>query len=130
VTCPPRWQRRLAVLGGGTDRLRLSRHETAELGKIRDEIGSTHAAAALGWMLGEVPAQDVILCRAAMFETPLDQTWHAEVQRGAQSVFPVTAADLMPEYFGAALGTRLRSLQDRWLTSGLRLDAKALLSDN
>ena len=124
---PLRWQRRLAVLGGQAHRLRLTRQEEAELNHIRVEIGSTLSPAALGWTLGEVPAQDVILCRAALFETPLPQDWHAEVQRGAQSVFPVSATDLMPDLQGPALGERLKQLQTRWLGTGLRLDKQALL---
>ncbi len=125
---PPRWQRRLAVLGGATDTLRLSRQERAELAKIRTEIGAVQSASALGWLLGEVPAQDVILCRAALLDAPLPQDWHAEVLRGAQSTFPVTAADLMPELDGPALGDRLKTLQSQWLASGLHLDKQSLLN--
>ena len=124
---PPRWQRRLAVLGGQVDKLRLTRQEDAELSRIRDEIGTILTPAALGWKLGEVPAQDVILCRAALLEMPLPQGWRAEVQRGAQTSFPIRAADLMPNLQGAALGVRLKQLQARWLASELRLGRDALL---
>ena len=124
---PPRWQRRLCLLGGATESLRLSRQEQAEISRIRDEIGSSQTAAALGWTLGEVPAQDVILCRAALFETPLSQDWQAETQRGAQSHFPINAADLMPALQGPALGERLKTLQARWLASDLTLTRQALL---
>ena len=123
----PRWQRRLAGLGGQTDKLRLTRQEDAELGRIRDEIGSNLPPAALGWTLGEVPALEVVLCRAALLESPLPQDWRAEVQRGAQSVFPVSAHDLIPGLHGAALGARLKALEARWLATGLRLDRQALL---
>ena len=101
--------------------------EEAELGRIRDEIGTTHSPAALGWSLGETPAQDVMLCRAALLEITLPQNWHAEIKRGAQSVFPVTAADLMPEFHGPDLGQRLRSLQKLWLKSDLTMGKAALL---
>jgi len=124
---PPRWQRRLAVLGGAADSLRLSRQEQAELGRIRDEIGTMQTAAALGWTLGEIPAQDVMLCRAALLQTALPQNWHAEVRRGAQSSFPVTAADLMPTLQGPDLGLRLKALLAAWLTSDLSLGKDALL---
>ena len=123
----PRWQRRLAVLGGGCENLRLSRQEAAELGRIRDETGTTHSPAALGWSLGETPAQDVMLCRAALLEITLPQNWRAEIQRGAQSVFPVTAADLMPEFHGPDLGQRLKTLQKLWLKSDLTMGKAALL---
>jgi len=124
---PPRWQRRLAVLGGDLGDLRLSRQEQAEISRIRDEIGSGAAPAVLGWKLGEVPGQDVVLARAAVLEQPLPPDWHGEVTRGAQSVFPVSAQDLMPSLQGPALGERLRLLEKRWLDSGLRLDRTALL---
>ena len=123
----PRWQRRLIALGGTNENLRLSRQEEAEISRIRDEIGLNLTPAALGWTLGAVPAQDVILCRAALFESPLPPDWHGEAQRGAQSVFPVSAADLMPEFQGPDLGARLKSLQNLWLDSNLTLDRGALL---
>ena len=123
----PRWQRRLTTLGGSIENLRLSRQEEVELSHIRDEIGTATSAAALGWQIGPTPAQDVILCRAALLESPLSQTWHAEIQRGAQSTFPVSAADLMPKLQGPALGARLKLLQDRWLASNLMLGKTALL---
>ena len=124
---PARWQRRLAVLGGDVDGWRLSRQEMAELGRIRDEIGSSLTPAALGWSLGETPAQDVLLCRAALLESALPQDWHAQIQRGAQSTFPVTAADLMPDLQGPELGQRLKSLLAAWLKSDLTLTREALL---
>ena len=124
---PPRWQRRLAALGGSVEALRLSRVEESDLGKIRDEIGSARSPAALGWSLGEALAQDVILCRAALLESPLPSNWHGEVTRGTQTQFPVVAADLMPALQGLALGQRLKSLQAAWLASDLRLDRTALL---
>lgn len=124
---PPRWQRRLAVLGGSCENLRLSRAEAGDLGKIRDEITSARSPAALGWLLGEALAQDVILCSAALLESPLPNDWHGEALRGVQSQFPVTAADLMPALQGPALGQRLKVLQDAWLASDLRLSRAALL---
>ena len=123
----PRWQRRLALLGGEIAGLRLSRAEEAEISRIRDDIGTMTAHAALGWTLGEVPAQDVLLCRAALLEMPLPPDWQAEVQRGAGSVFPVSASDLMPQLSGPALGATLKILQAAWLASGLTLGKAALL---
>ena len=123
----PRWQRRLALLGGAGD-LRLSRAEDGEISRIRDEIGTTASAAVLGWTLGKVPAQDVLLCRAALFEVPMAVGWQAQVQRGAQSVFPVVAGDLMPALSGPALGVTLRALQAEWLASDLTLGRAALLT--
>lgn len=127
---PPRWQRRLAVLGGadpGGD-LRLSRAETGSNNAVRDEIGSGLSAAALAWKLGQEDACDVVLCRAALFETPPPPNWQAEIARGVACVFPVSAADLMPGLQGPALGKKLREIQARWLASDLYLRKSDLLA--
>lgn len=126
---PPRWQRRLAVIGGENlaDALRLSRADIVSIGRVRDEIGSLKSAAALGWKLGPIEAQDVLLCRAALFEQPLPPAWQTDVARGSEAVFPVTAADLMPALSGAALGAKLREAEARWLASDLTLTKAQLL---
>ena len=127
---PPRWQRRLAVLGGadpGGD-LRLSRAETGSNLAVRDEIGSSLTPAALGWKLGQTGAVDVVLCRAALFETPPPAHWQAEIARGVASTLPVTAADLMPGLHGPALGKKLHQIEARWLASDLVLRKSDLLA--
>ncbi len=128
----PRWQRRLLVLGGQdpTDGLRLSRVEAALHHAMRDQIGTTLTPAALGFTLGADSAQDVILARAAILESPLPSNWAADTQRGAQTAFPVAAADFMPALQGPALGAHLKTLQARWLASDLRLTRDQLLAEN
>ena len=42
-------------------------------------------------------------------------------------MFPIRAADLMPEYEGPALGERLRLLETLWITSGFELTRDELL---
>jgi poly(A) polymerase len=125
-----RWQRRLLVLGGQdpTDGLRLSRAEAALHHAMRDQIGTTLRPAALGFTLGAEAAQDVILGRAALLEAPLPPNWAADTQRGAQTAFPVAAADFMPDLQGPALGAHLKTLQSRWLASDLTLTRKDLMS--
>jgi poly(A) polymerase len=54
-------------------------------------------------------------------ESPLSTDWQTDVARGAASVMPVTAIDLMPDLQGAALGARLKEIEARWLASDLRL---------
>jgi len=127
---PPRWQRRLAILGGKapSEDLRLSRADSGSNEAVRAEIGSTLTPAALGWKLGLELAQDVILCRAALLESPLPANWQHDMARGVTSALPVTAADLMPALQGAALGGRLREIEARWLASDLTLDKAALLA--
>ncbi len=126
---PPRWQRRLVVLGGedATHRLRLSRGESAAISQVRAAIGTGQSAAALGWMLGETLARDVLLCRAAMLEQPMPQDAKAEIARGVAATLPVTAADLMPALQGPVLGARLAQIEQAWLASDLHLSRGELL---
>lgn len=126
-TAPLRWLRRLAVLGGETDSLRLSKPEARGLAALRAALGSTDTPAALGWRLGEALGTDAALARAAVLEMPLPGGWQSEIQRGAKARFPVSAADLMPGLQDEALGARLKSLEARWLASDLALSREELL---
>ncbi|MBU9698286.1 CCA tRNA nucleotidyltransferase [Rhodobacteraceae bacterium HSP-20] len=125
---PPRWLRRLAVLGGDdpTDALRLSRHEQRDLATLRDGIAGTRSPAALAALHGATLAGDTVLLRAALLETPPPPDWRAAVVRGAETPFPVTAADL-PHLSGPALGAELKRLKTAWLSSDLRLTRSQLL---
>lgn len=126
---PRNWLCRLAVLGldDATPRLRMSRAETAVLRVLRAEILSLSAPDALGWKHGVTLAGDVLHARAAMSDMPLPDHWQSDVARGAEAVFPVRSADLMPGLLGRALGEKLQSLQDQWLASGLSLTRDQLL---
>jgi len=125
----PRWLRRLAVLGGDTGNLRLSRAEARDLAALRAAAETTETPAVLGFRLGEALAGDAVLARAALLESPLPGNWQAEAHRGATARFPVTAADLMPALRGEALGARLKELESRWLASDLTLGKDALLKE-
>ncbi|EEW24925.1 CCA tRNA nucleotidyltransferase [Rhodobacter ferrooxidans] len=127
---PPHWLRRLAVLGGlaQTAHLRFSRAETTTFGHIRDEIATLKPASELGYRLGVALAKDVILARAALFETPPPNAWQDDAIRGAAAKFPLRAADLMPALHGPALGDRLRVLEQAWIDSGFSLTRAQLLA--
>lgn len=127
--CPPRWLRRLAVLGGEdvADRWRLSRHDGRDLHHLRAAIGSMESPAVLGWRLKSALATDAMLARAAVLETPLPPGWMAEIARGAAASLPVRPADLMPRLQGAALGAALKEIEARWCASDLTLGRDALL---
>ena len=127
---PPRWQRRLAILGGVDpgEVLRLSKTESGSITAVRAEIGSALSPAALGWTLGAEQAIETVLCRAALIETALPPNWSAEIARGVASALPVTAADLMPALRGPALGKKLREIEARWLASDLYLRKSDLLA--
>jgi len=128
----PRWARRLAVLGGVdvAERLRLSRAEAGQLQAIRDGLEANLSLAGLGWRFGLPLAADIVLARAALLEMPLPEAWQEGLRRGADSHFPISAADLMPAFEGPALGAELKRLQARWLASDLTLGRAALLAEN
>ncbi|GAA5075560.1 CCA tRNA nucleotidyltransferase [Roseibacterium beibuensis] len=122
--------RRLAALGGEgvADRLRLSRAEAKELETLREEMGSEKGPAELGYRHGFEVARDVLLLRAAQFETPLRPQDLHRAQLGGLAVFPIKAADLMPAFEGPELGRELARLEARWIASGFTLTKQALLS--
>ncbi len=124
------WLRRLVAIGGVNpdQNLRLSRDESRIRKCLLDEIGSPHSPAALGWLIGESKALDVMLLRSAMFGTTLPHQWKEEVARGAAAELPVAARDLMPDLVGKALGARLRKIETRWLASDLQLGKAQLLA--
>lgn len=125
----PDFVRRLAVLGGvgQIEALRLSTAEAGRLESLLAATGSLEDAGTLGYRLGASGAQDALLVRAALLEMPLPEGWTEAASRGADARFPISAADLMPELQGPALGQRLRDLEARWLASGFTLTREDLL---
>lgn len=123
------WLCRLAALGGDdpAEALRLSRSAARQLDLYRAELPRTTGAGELGYRHGAALALDIGLVRAARAGAPLPPSWAAEAQQGAQAVFPLKAADLMPGLEGAALGARLKALEARWIASGFTLGREALL---
>lgn len=128
VGAAPDPMRRLAVLGGAPEtQLRLSKAEAARLIRLRDAIGAMMDGGEMGYRMGVDMARDVLLLRAATFESPFDHSAMNAAQGGAEAEFPVRARDLMPDLQGAALGARLAELESRWIASGFSLSRAALL---
>ncbi len=125
VGMPPQGVRRLAVLGGAVDTLRLSRADLSRVERIQNNLGT--APETVGYREGRDIGCDVVLATAAMSAQPLQEDAILEVERGASATFPVTAQDLMPELEGKALGDKLRSLETAWIESGFTLSSEELL---
>jgi poly(A) polymerase len=122
--------RRLAALGGESvaDRLRLSKADRRQLETLRAGMADGAPPAALGYAHGAGTAWDIVLLRAALFETRPDPAAKAEIAQGAAAVFPVKPADLMPQVQGPALGAALKAMEARWIDSGFTLTRDALLA--
>ena len=108
--------------------LRLSNQQDKTLTIYKGEMGSASGAGELGYRHGVIAAQDILLLRAAQFETEVASGDFNAADIGANASFPVAAQDLMPQYSGAQLGAELRTLEQRWIGSGFQLSKKALLS--
>lgn len=126
----PDWIRRLAALGGqeAGDALRLSRDEARRLALLRGVVAVAAGPAEIAYRHGADIARDAVLLRSALLGSVPPAGWEAAVAQGAAAVFPLRAADLMPALSGAALGARLRALEDRWIASGFRLSREQLLA--
>lgn len=120
--------RRMAVLGGNADALRLSKVQSRQLAHLRDGMGSIQQPHELGYRLGAAMARDILLLRAAQMGQMMDPTALDMAQQGANARFPVAAADLMPAYTGAALGAKLTALEQAWITSHFTLTKTELLT--
>lgn len=125
----PDWLRRLAVIGGedAADRLRLSRQEARDLAVLRDAVSGMDTPAVLGWRLGAARGWDAVAIRSVLTGASLPPNCAAELSRGAFAKMPVRAEDLMPDLQGAALGARLKAVEDDWIESDLRKSRDELL---
>ena len=122
----PCWPRRLALLAP-TDpaaALRLSRDEARMQTNLRD--AQTMPPAAAAYRFGRAVAAQSVLIGAAHGKTPPFGWCHA-IARATQAVFPLTAADLVPELTGAALGRALRRAEAEWIGSDFTLTRAQLL---
>ena len=120
--------RRLAAMGAfGGDHLRLSKKTQTRLALYQTLISTPEHPAELGYRHGPDIATDVILLRAAMLESPLEPKVLKDAQTGADRTFPIKPSDLMPDYAGAALGKKLRTLEEKWISSGFELTKADLL---
>lgn len=120
---------RLAVIGGETPQanLRLSRAEARRLNVLRSAAQDLQEPGAFGYRLGLNEGLAAFALRCASVDAPPCADAAAKIARGAAQVFPVAAADL-PDYRGAALGARLKRLEQRWIASDFTLERAALLS--
>lgn len=125
VEVRPDGLRRLSVLGGAVDTLRLSRGEKARVDAIRSNVGV--APQVVGYREGREVGRDAVLVSAALSGQPVSDEEMAQVDRGASSVCPVSAQDLMPKLAGKELGDKLRELEQAWIDSDFTLSREDLL---
>ncbi|WP_295534085.1 CCA tRNA nucleotidyltransferase [uncultured Thioclava sp.] len=127
---PANPMRRLAVLGGVNvaHRLRLSKAEARQLARLREAMVSPERPEVLGYRLGAQEGADAFLLHHALIGQELPQNWQNRLCFGANQVFPVTGADLMPALQGPELGARLRQIEAHWIASDFTLTRDELLA--
>jgi poly(A) polymerase len=91
-------------------------------------MSSADPPGALWYTHGADTAWDILLLRAALFETPPAPAAREQIARGAAARFPVKPADLMPDLQGPALGAVLKDLETRWIESDFMLTRDQLLA--
>lgn len=117
------WLVRLAALGGAdaAKRWRLSRAEAKSLSELTQTTGSLNAVA---YRLGAARAGQIARLRQARDGgTAADP---AQLSHAAAQVFPLSAAELMPDLSGPALGAAIKHAEAAWIASNFTLTPEAL----
>jgi poly(A) polymerase len=104
------------------DALRLSRAEAQTLERMRDGMAGTGVRESWAFRHGARLARDILLLRGAMPDNRSTLPPKRSSRPGRNAVFPVKAADLMPEFSGPALGAEL-------VAAGKTLDRKRFRHD-
>ncbi|MEJ8562236.1 CCA tRNA nucleotidyltransferase [Yoonia sp. GPGPB17] len=124
LAVPPDPLRRLAVIGGAPhDALRLSNVQMRRLDTLRSGVSPVEASYRDGANMG----RDALLIQSASLGQSVDHAALKLVVDAAQQVFPLKAADLMPDLSGPALGKALKEAEARWINSGFTLTKAELL---
>lgn len=126
----PDWRGRLGALGGQdvAERLRLSKSDARFLNTLQEAAFAGPPLGEVAYRHGENVAIQVLLLRSAMAETMPETSALETISSSAEAVFPLKAADLMPQFKGPALGAKLAELEQLWITSNFGLSKEALLS--
>ncbi|TKW66510.1 MAG: CCA tRNA nucleotidyltransferase [Paracoccus denitrificans] len=122
----PDWLRRLSLIlpQGGADRLRLSRAEAKRLDALRLAVRLSPLEG--GFRHGAEIARDAAVIRLARGEV-LPEDWRQQVRQAANAPLPITAADLMAQLRGPALGRGLKAAERQWIASEFTAPRAALI---
>lgn len=120
---------RMAVLGFSDGALlRLSKAWQKRLSLYHSLLASAETPSVQAYRHGADAARTAAALRAASLGSPLASDLDEQIEIGTQVRFPLGAADLMPDYTGAALGAVLRQAETLWIESGFALDKPDLLA--
>ncbi len=125
----PSWIRRALALGGEdiSDAWRLSRNEAKVLALGKTDLDAQTSISEMAYRHGAGYARDIALVNAASLQQPLSDRAQVEINRAANAIFPIKAADLMPDLAGPQLGEKLKDLEAQWIASDFKLSRTELL---
>ena len=115
--------RRLIALGGDRGRLRLSNAQQKRIEATLVDFSLQEQAYRFGY---DAALDRYLIECASLSQTPSDAVLD-QLRSAAGQVCPVTAADLMPDVQGAALGQALKQAEAKWIASGFTLSKDQLL---
>ena len=93
---------------------------------MQEELRSGATLAEAAYRLGEARAGQIATLRAARGED-LRADWQDEIAFAAGQRFPLSAADVMPQLQGPAVGRGLRAAEAAWIESGFVMPAPGLI---
>ncbi|WP_420861806.1 CCA tRNA nucleotidyltransferase [Algirhabdus cladophorae] len=123
---PPDPLRRLALIGGQDlkENLRLSKVQDTQIKLLRSSLQTPLPE--LAFRHGVQFALNAALIQATVLEQPISASLDSVLTTAASQVFPLKAADLMPNFQGPALGEVLRVAETYWIKTGFQLSAQDL----
>lgn len=127
---PPRWQRRIAALGGenGVEKLRLSNAEQRHLTAVKNAMKSGASTKILAYRFGADAALDTKMIECATLSNVLPASLFTDIEMGAEAVFPVRGGDLV-QLMGAGpeVGRELSRLEQLWIDADFKPTKAELL---
>jgi len=127
----PDWRRRALALGGENlkEHWRISKADADALEQAQADLQAAVSVSEMAYRNGAEHARTVAYVLAASMQQPIADDLEIEITKAASAIFPISAADLMPDLQGAALGQRLADLKTRWIASGFTLSRAELLDE-
>ncbi len=129
IGVPPDWIRRLAILGGESHQtlLRMSKADGKKLACYWHVVSDAQQTAELAYRHGVDTAVDIELLRSASGGTTPTPDIRQIALNAERKNFPIRAADLPSSLKGAAIGDRLKALENMWIASDFRQSKDELL---
>ena len=115
--------RRLAILGGDRDGLRLSKAQARQLDQISCDFSNGETA----YRFGDAVALDKLAVESATMGHEIDPKKAKFANFAAIQQMPIKAVDLMDRFQGPALGRALKEAEARWIASDFSLTKEELL---